>query len=246
MPGSRYSDGMAAVPEGSAVAPPRRGTRGTARLDRAEIVAEAVALADRGGLASVSMRRLGAELKADPMSLYRHVSGKDELLDAMVDAVVGGIPPVPDEGDWRARLRALAMAARATALRHPWLPAVMRERPAPTPAGLRHLERLVGILRTAGMPLDLVHHAIHVLGSRAFGFSQDLFDDSPVPGAEPGPPPPADAFPFLAELAAAATHEGALGPCDDDAEFAFALDLTLEGLARRFAAEGPPPVCQDP
>jgi hypothetical protein len=94
------------------------------------------------------------------------------------------------------------------------------------------METIVGI-----MP----HHALHVLGSRVLGFSQDLFDDAPD-----DPPGPAVAavqaaawaatHPHLAELAMAATHDGALGGCDDDEEFAFSLDLILEGLERRRAS----------
>jgi hypothetical protein len=101
---------------------------------------------------------------------------------------------------------------------------------SPTPAALRHLERVVGVLRDGGLGIALAHHALHVLGSRAFGFSQDLFEDksdapSPVPAAAF-----VREFPHLAELAAAARHDGVLGGCDDDAEFEFAVRLLIDGL----------------
>jgi AcrR family transcriptional regulator len=214
-----------------------------ARLSRERIVAAAVTIADREGVDAVSMRRIGQELGVDPMSLYRHVDGKDGLLDAMTDAVVAEIEPVADAGDWLASARATMLAARRVMLRHPWTADVLKAHPSPTPAGLRHLDALLGILRDGGLDVELTHHAIHVLGSRILGFSQDLYDD----GDDVRPDPEqaalqarqwAASVPRLAELAVSVTHEGALGGCDDDAEFAFSLDLILEGLERRRAGAG--------
>jgi AcrR family transcriptional regulator len=214
---------------------------GTARLSRDRIVAAAVAVADHEGVDAVSMRRLGQELDVDPMSLYRHVDGKDGLLDAMTDAVVAEIEPVTDAGGWQASARATILAAREVMLRHPWTADVLKQRPTPTPAALRHLDTVLGILRDGGFDVALVHHSIHVLGSRILGFSQDLYDD----GDDVRPDPEqaalqarqmAVSFPRLAELAVQVTHEGPLGGCDDDDEFAFSLELILEGLERRRAA----------
>jgi hypothetical protein len=88
--------------------------------------------------------------------------------------------------------------------------------------------------------METAHHALHVLSSRIFGFHQDLFDDS---GRAPDPETQAMvvsslavSYPALAELAAAASHDGGLGACDDDVEFAFGLDLILGGLERVRAA----------
>ena len=219
--------------------PSARG-RGRGRLSRERIVAAAIGLADAEGIGAVSMRRLGQELGVDPMSLYRHVGGKDELLGAMTDAVVTQIEPVTDAGGWQASARATMLTARATMVRHPWTAEVIKARPEPTPAELRHLDTLLGILRDGGFGIELTHHAIHVLGSRVLGFSQDLYDDS-------GDTPPEEAaaqaraleatHPRLAELAVAVTHDGALGGCDDDDEFVFSLDLMLEGLDRRRAQQ---------
>jgi hypothetical protein len=81
--------------------------------------------------------------------------------------------------------------------------------------------------------MELAHHALHSLSSRIFGFHQDLFDDS---GRQPDPEAEARliamlavSYPALAELARSASHEGGLGACDDDVEFAFGLDLILDG-----------------
>lgn len=218
----------------------RSTTRANPRLSREGIVAAAVALADRDGLSGLTMRRLAEHLGVDAMSIYYHLRDKDTLLAAMADAVVAEIVAGhedPSSGPWTERLRVLIMQARRTMLRHPWAARVLEARDTPTPAVLLHLERVLAVLRDGGCSVDLCHHAIHLFGSRLLGFSQDLFDDS-----ADAPPPPeeltkawAATMPHIAELAGAVSHTGALGGCDDDTEFAFALDLLLDGLERRRA-----------
>ena len=219
---------------------PRRASdtaaaRASTRLSREGIVAAAIELADRDGLAALSMRRLAQHLGVDAMSIYYHLRDKDTLLAAMADAVISKIPIKQNKSDsWPARLRDLIMAARQTMLTHPWAAKVLEGRDQPTPAALMHLERVLAIMREGGCSVDLGHHAIHLLGSRILGFSHDLFDDDP----DTSPPPAAiaawaETMPHIVELATAVTHDGALGGCDDDGEFAFALDLLLEGLERR-------------
>ena len=109
---------------------------------------------------------------------------------------------------------------------------------------MRHMEAVLGTLRRGGFSIDLAHHGLHALGSRVFGFSQDLFDDKsePVPDAEALTEISQDLagdYPNIAELALAVRHEGGLGGCDDDVEFAFALDLILDGLDRLRGAGSP-------
>ena len=229
-----------------------RVPRATARLSREAILAAGIALADRDGLDQLSMRRLGQELGVNPMSVYHHMRDKEALLDAMVDAVVAGIAPDHKTGAgtgavaWTDEVRSLVQAARRTMLGHPWTVRVLQQRDSPTPAMLRHIDRVLAALRRGGCSLPLSHHALHLLGSRLLGFSQDLFDDSPANRADPATLAVqfrawADVYPHVVELAAAASHEGGLGGCDDDAEFDFALDLLLEGLERRRVAESGAP-----
>lgn len=214
-----------------------REARSAAALDRDRIIGTAIDLADRDGIDSLSMRKLGQALRVDPMSIYNHVRDKDELLDGMADAVVGEIEPPPRTSDWRRSLRETILAARSTMLRHPWAAAVLASRQDPGPATMRYTETVLGRLRDGGFSMELAHHALHVFGSRAFGFSQDLFDDKgqPVPDAEAlgamARELAAD-FPNIAELMGIVQHEGGLGGCDDDVEFVFALDLILDGLDR--------------
>ena len=89
-------------------------------LSRDRILAAAVRLADRDGIESLSMRRLGQDLGVDPMSLYNHVRDKEDLLDGVVDVVVGEIQPADVDTDWKSSLRETILNARRTLLRHPW------------------------------------------------------------------------------------------------------------------------------
>jgi AcrR family transcriptional regulator len=225
------------MPRQIATAPRRRAT-GAERLSRERIGAAAIELADRDGIDALSMRKLAQQLGVDPMSLYNHVRDKDDLLTGIVDGLVSRIEPTTDGTEWMANLRQTILAARGVLLQHPWSSRVIESRMTPTPATLRYLDTVVGILREGGFSLDLRHHSLHVLGSRVLGFSQDLFDDSPDVRPEPEVAVLqarmwATTHPDLALLAGAVTHDGGLGGCDDDEEFAFSLDLILEGLEKR-------------
>jgi len=211
------------------------GAERRSQLTRERVVAAAVELADRDGIESISMRRLAQELGVEAMSLYTHVRNKDDLLDGMVDAVIGQIPLAEGGAGWKASLRQMALAARGVVLRHPWAPRTIETRTAPGFAAMRYVDAVLGVLREGGFSIAQTHHALHILGSRVLGFTQELFDDS----AELDPEAAAAVasqigatLPYAAEMALAATHTGALGRCDDDAEFAFALDFILDGLDR--------------
>ncbi|MFD8075445.1 TetR/AcrR family transcriptional regulator [Streptomyces sp. NPDC059718] len=217
-------------------------TRPRKPLSRERILGAAVALADDGGVAALSMRKIAGALGVVPMALYKHVANKDELLDGMIDAVVGEIDPPVAGADWQSAVRGRVLSARRMLLRHPWASGVietrMKARTAPTPAVLAYLDSMIGIFRTGGFPLDLVHHAMHVMGSRVLGFSQELFEDSPGGEPDPDAPPPeeiAARYPHVTELAMAVAHDAqsVVGAgCDDQLEFEFALDLMLDGLER--------------
>ncbi|KUN87245.1 TetR/AcrR family transcriptional regulator C-terminal domain-containing protein [Streptomyces griseoruber] len=218
------------------------GTQQRAPLSRKRVLDTAVALADEGGVDALSMRRIAQALGVVPMALYKHVAHKNELLDGMIDALVGEIDPPSADADWKTAVRRRVLSARRMLLRHPWAPAViearMKARATPTPAVLAYLDSMIGIFRAGGFPVDLVHHAMHVMGSRLLGFSQELFEDRTDRAPDPDAPPPeemAARYPHLTELARAVAHdeESVVGSgCDDQAEFEFALDLTLDGLER--------------
>ena len=215
--------------------PGKQGAERRTQLTRERVVAAGIELADRDGIESISMRRLAQELGVEAMSLYTHVRNKDDLLDGMVDAVISEIPTFADGADWRTSLRRTVFAARDVVLTHPWAPPVIVSRTAAGPAMLRYTNTVIGVLREGGFTVAQAHHALHLLGSRALGFTQDLFDES----GDVDPDAVATlvrefggVLPYVAEMALAVSHDGALGPCDDQGEFEFALDFILDGLER--------------
>jgi AcrR family transcriptional regulator len=209
-----------------------------APLSRERVLRAAVALADEGGADALSMRKIAQELGVVPMALYKHVSNKDELLDGMVDVVVGEIDPPPRGTDWKTAIRQRVLAARRALLGHPWASRVIESRTSPTPAVLQYMDSMIGIFRAGGFSIDLTHHAMHAMGSRLLGFSQELFDDTA--DVDPGMQAVmlrelAGSYPYITELVMAITHDEAsvVGQgCDDQFEFEFALDLMLDGLER--------------
>jgi AcrR family transcriptional regulator len=172
------------------------------------------------------------------MALYKHVANKDQLLDGMVDVVVGEIDPPAPGSDWKSAVRHRILSARRALLDHSWAAQVVQSRARPTPAVLAYMDSMIGMFRTGGFSVDLTHHVMHALGSRMMGFTQELFDASPSPDPQAqAVVDPADAgkFPYVTELALAVAHDGesVVGQgCDDQFEFEFALDLLLDGFER--------------
>jgi AcrR family transcriptional regulator len=207
-------------------------------LSRERVLRAAVALADEHGVEALSMRRIAQELGVVPMALYKHVASKDELLDGMVDVVVGEIDPPAGGNGWKAAVRRRVLSARGALLRHPWASRVIESRTDPTPLVMAYMDSMIGMFRAGGFSIDLTHHAMHAMGSRLLGFSQELFDDTAEVG--PGMAPEAleemaGRYPNITGLVAAITHDQAsvVGQgCDDQFEFEFALDLMLDGLER--------------
>ena len=214
------------------------GAQTRAPLSRERILDTAVALADGGGVEAASMRKIAQELGVVPMALYKHVANKDELLDGMIDVVVAQIDP-PEPGlDWKPAVRARILSARRALLRHPWASRVMESRAQPTPTVLAYMDSMIAMLRAGGFSMDLTHHAMHAMGSRIMGFTQELFNDNTdvAPDAEAEMyAAMAEAYPSIYELFLSVSHDdgSVVGPgCDDQFEFEFALDLMLDGLER--------------
>ncbi|WP_067537186.1 TetR/AcrR family transcriptional regulator C-terminal domain-containing protein [Nocardia crassostreae] len=215
------------------------------RLSRAQILHAAVARADRDGVEAVTMRNIATDLGVEAMSLYYHVANKAELLDGMAEVVLDTIneavePLVagsPEE--WKPVLRKRILIARTVLLRHPWAPALIGTRSAMTLSLITYFDAVIGLLRTGGFTYDQAHHAMHALGSRALGFTRELFQppaDQAEEEATAALESMADRFPNIAGMIRAGTHEesgdSALGWCDDQAEFEFGLDIILDGLDR--------------
>ena len=213
---------------------------GTTRapLTREGVLETAVALADQGGIESLSMRKLAQALDVVPMALYRHVASKDELLSGLVDVVVGEIDPPRTDVGWTTAMRERILSARRVLLRHPWASRVMESRTTPTPVVLAYMDSMIGLLRAGGFSLELTHYALHAMGSRMFGFTQELFNDTTDVDRESGVAmwgPMAGTYPYIYEIFTTISHDDSSvvgAGCDDQFEFEFALDLMLDGIER--------------
>jgi AcrR family transcriptional regulator len=217
------------------------GTDDTRRtpLNRERVLRTAVTLADADGIDEVSMRRLAQELGVVPMALYKHVANKEELLDGMVEIVVGEIAPPEAANAWKPAVRARILSAREALLRHPWARRVLESRETATPTVLAYMDSMIAMFRGGGLSIDLTHHVMHAIGSRMFGFNQELYTDNSTAADTPTRAAMLDQlgqiYPHIAEIARRASHDEAsvIGPgCDDQFEFEFSLDLMLDGFER--------------
>ncbi|MDQ1585463.1 MAG: hypothetical protein QOJ90_94 [Actinomycetota bacterium] len=207
-----------------------------ARLSRDRVVRGAVAFADANGIEPLTMRQLAEEVDAKPMSLYNHVANKEDLIDGMIDLVFSEIE-LPSAGvGWKDAMRQRAVAVRSALTRHRWAVGLMESRSAPGPATLRHHDAVIGCLRSAGFTMALTAHAYAALDSYIYGFALQErglpFDKgvetSLLAHAFLAHFPAAD-FPHLAAF----TVEHVLQPdYDFGAEYAFGLELMLDGLER--------------
>ena len=209
--------------------------RPRAPLSRERVLRAALVLADTGGIESLTMRRLGQELRVEAMSLYNHVAGKDDILDGIVDLVFSEIALPSDRADWKTAARERAISAREALLRHPWATSLMQSRTNPGPATLRHHDSVLGSLRKAGFTLVMAAHAVSVIDGYIYGFALQQANmplQTPEQVAEVGENilrQLADEYPHLAEM----ITEHAMKPgYDYGDEFEFGLDLILDGLER--------------
>ena len=132
----------------------------------------ALALADLGGIESLTMRKLGQELGVEAMSLYNHVANKDDILDGIVDLVFGEIDTARRRGgleDGHAPARRSRPATPCCAT--PGRPSLMQSRTTPGPATLRHHDAVLRSLREAGFTLVMAAHAFSVMDSYIYGFA---------------------------------------------------------------------------
>jgi AcrR family transcriptional regulator len=208
-------------------------------LTRQQVLLAAVELADKQGLASLSMRALARHVGVEAMSLYHHVANKEALLDGMVDVVFSEMHLPRGDCPWDDEMRRRAVSGREVLTRHRWAVGLMDSRSAPGPDTLRHHDAVLGCLRAGGFPVRLAAHAFAVLDAYLYGFMvQEL--SLPLPsGADlteladqilASMPP--DSLPHLAEL----TREVVLKPgYDFGDEFGYGLEIVLDGLARRLA-----------
>lgn len=201
-------------------------------LTRERVLRTAVALADRSGIESLTMRALGAELGVEAMSLYNHVPNKDAILDGITDIVVGDIHVPPTGTPWKRAMRERSLSAHDRLLAHPWAAMLLMSRYNIGPGMTGYLDATLGRLREGGFTIEGALDAWNALDSHLYGFTlQELnlpFDaqDAPEVSADVLPQISAEDFPHVTEIIG---HVMAHGRLED---FTFGLDLILDGLER--------------
>jgi AcrR family transcriptional regulator len=202
-------------------------------LSRERVLRAAVALADRGGIDSLTMRRLGQELGVEAMSLYNHVANKDEILDGIVDLVVGDIEVPPTGTSWKTAMRQRAVSAHEVLLAHPWAAMLIMSRFNIGPGMTRYLDATLGRLREGGFSIEGALDAWNTLDSHIYGFTlQELnlpfeVEEAQQVSADVLGRIPADEFPHVVEVISEIMRTGRVE------SFEFGLDLILDGLETR-------------
>ena len=209
-------------------------------LTRERVLRAAVRLADKHGLEALSMRRLAATLRVEAMSLYNHVANKDDVLDGIVDLVIGEITLPTPGGDWKAAMRTRATSAHTVLLAHPWAALLVVSRMNVGPNMFRYIDATLATMRQAGLSWADTDRAWNAIDSFVYGFTLQLQNFPVEPdeyaSAAAGylPMIPATQYPYMHEisrLVAEGTHDGTH-------DFSFGLELILEGLERRIARSG--------
>jgi AcrR family transcriptional regulator len=158
---------------------PRKARAARKPLGQGRIVEAALRVLDREGLAAVSMRRVGQELGTGAASLYVHVANKDELLELMLDRVLGEVEvPPPDPARWREQVMELGRATRGALLAHPGIARVWFAGVPVGPNALVLAEGALAVLRAGGLPAREAAWAVDRLSLYA---AADAFEGEPDP-----------------------------------------------------------------
>lgn len=204
-------------------------------LTKGRVLQAAVDLADREGLGALTMRRLGAELGVEAMSLYKHIANKEEILDGIVELVIGEIE-IPREGaNWREAMRRRAISARDVFSRHSWAVGLLGGRDSFGPNALRYLDAILGNLRSADFSIENAAHAFWLLDCYVYG---QVIQETNLPfstsremtesGGSILEQITTNEYPHLAEIGEHATRT----EYSFDGEFEFGLNLILDALDR--------------
>lgn len=210
-------------------------------LTRDRIIAAAFDLADREGVEGLTMRSLAARLGVEAMSLYHHIRNKDDLLDAMVDALAARIETPHPDGEWREEMRRRALSMRALFLAHPWAPPVFIGRIALGAHFLGLVDATIGSLRAAGFSYPDADHVWNAIDSHVYGFHliERHYPIEPAAYRETAnhylPTLSRETYPHLTalgEMVATGRHDGLN-------HFEFGLEALLETFERRRLAMKP-------
>jgi len=215
---------------------PGRTRRPRGSLSR-ELILDAAEAVAAQGFDAVSMRAVAARLGAAPMALYNHVATKEQLVDALLDRVLGRFEPEPATDDWVEDLRRFARAHRRLLVRHPWAVAPLFTQPNPGMSSVRIGEFALGILRRGGFSDARAVAAFSGIIALNYGWSSFTTARDLDPRG-----PSHDVGAMLAQLprteypltVGVADEMGAYG---SDHHYDFVLDQLLSGLRNRADAE---------
>lgn len=204
------------------------------KLSRDKIVAEAIVIADKDGLHSLSMRRLAGELDVEAMSLYHHIKNKKELITEMVDEVVPSIPALDNCVDWKDALRKRAELMRVTLIQHPWAAHEFVSGINVGPNMLRYVDSTIGYLLSAGFSYKLTDYAWNTIDSYIYGFNLQSQNFPLKPSEYKAatkqflPIIPKETHPYMHDMSLSIIN----GTHDGIQDFHFGLELILESLDR--------------
>jgi AcrR family transcriptional regulator len=200
-------------------------------LSRDRVIEAAVGLADEHGPDGISMRKLGAELGVEAMSLYNHVDDKGDLLDGMIDHVFVSIPLPDGELSWQDQTRLIGQGAMDRFSAHPWVASLLMQRGNFGPGALAFMDHVIGILFGAGFSDEDAHHAWQMLASHTMGYafqsSGSGVQEKDYTSFKDDLPAIAARFPYVARLAPC------LIECSWDTEYMFGLEIIINGLESR-------------
>ena len=211
----------------------------TPRIGRDQIIDAAILVADRDGLAGLTMKRLGQELGVEAMSLYRYFPTKDAVLVTLAETLIAriAIPVDARTGDWETVMRAALASVRDLARRHPNLFVLMLDRAPHSLTEARLIEGFIGMMRSVGLDGPTALSVFRVLSDYSIGFAlAELrgFALEPDRSSIDLDDLPQHEFPEIARL------RPTLARIDHDAEFAFGLDLLFVGVRALIAiSDGP-------
>ena len=222
--------------------PPAPGFRGARKprrraLTREAIVDAAIEVLDEGGIDGMNMRAVAERLGTGPASLYAHVSGKDELLQLIIEKLCGDIPlPEIGAGTWQDQLKDAVRAMRRMFSEHKDLARASLGNIPTGPNALRYVNALLGVLRDAGLPDQVIAYAVDILPlyATATAYEESLYSAKDMPDEGEAfiaelrryfSSLPADRFPHIVALAVPLTTNDS-----PDARFEFGLDALVRGI----------------
>lgn len=200
------------------------------KLSRERVLEGAVNFVDREGLDALSMRKLGAELGVEAMSLYNHIPNKSALLDGMVEYILGELKIPGTNESWEEQIKDGYRKFRDIAQRHPNVFPLLINRPPSFPDGLWLLERYLGVMHEADFGTKEAFHVFRILTNYTFGYAMAEIRGFAL---EPGETDGNNRHKIPREFTGVNRLHPYLGHIDHDYEFELGLDLIITGLKTR-------------